>query len=1154
MAKQVTGQSTKAIDEWALAVSKVTREIQKMNAEGKSAAEIQKKLGKEMKNLKEQANRLTVASKNYYKQTTDIDKANANLKKRLDKLNAGVVKLTQNENKLTSTTQVATKGFGKFAAGVKSAIGTLSRFATAGALIGAAVKAFQFVIVDSVKAFVAFDDAVKNLSAVAGVAGRDLVKLQEAALDTAGATRFTALEVVKLQTELSKLGFSATQVAQATAPIAFTAQALGSTMEETALQVGKLINQFGLLAVDAQFVGDVLVTTINNSALSLGSFATAMQYIGPIASDFGLDLQQTAGAMAVLADNGFTASRIGTGLRAIFTKLGVTTVDLESKLQELAEANISVADAAELVGVRNASQLITLLGNIDAIDTANGKYYELGRALQAAATQTTSVSGQLDILKSEINRTQISIGRFIANTELLAQAIGLVSTSARDTIESFKALNRMSSDELRDDLTLLSEGASAAEVALQRLATQAGMTAEEYVKQMNSQARATNTFQRALLQQLPVFGQVLAFLNDLRGAQGESASAVRGLTDSYQQQIDAIELQLIAENERLKVNSQYETTLNDLIIQEAEGVDVTEQAAAMADEVKDKRLAAMKQMQSYAKELENNKDLTDEERKSLEKSRLQYEAQGKALLQYERRFANFIKTYADAGDNEREQVDRRRAENFRKLIDTFEDAEAKEKRAFEIRKLANETNEDYLATNDAIATSIFQLQSLNASAIFQLEEEKAARQALIEQEEKNLDSQGNLTKQAQANINTYLTEIGTLDNLIMKYEDKNVALEANAGTLRTYASNFEKAQKALLEASSDEDGVIINQEEYVEASNKLIGQYISQLEVAAENNPDLKRAIDALLNRVSTELGEPGREIPWGEILKEGIEEATEAVAKSLDSFNDEAFGNLKRRLEAEKEALRARYETEDFLAKAQYENGLINEAQFRRRQQQLRKNQIAEENAIDKKIFDAQKKRDKNSAKVDYLEALASIIPNLIITDKEADPVTIAIKSAITAAIATASFGAEMAAINSRKFFPKKFEQGGMVQGPSHQNGGVPFTVQGQGGYEMEGGEFIVNKRAASLHRDLLEKINSSIKPVSAPAPMKFAQGGNVSSSVTNINQQSQESVNYLKAIAEATTTNAINSSKPVRAFVTSTDLRRDESARRIKDNNTTI
>jgi hypothetical protein len=37
--------------------------------------------------------------------------------------------------------------------------------------------------------------------------------------------------------------------------------------------------------------------------------------------------------------------------------------------------------------------------------------------------------------------------------------------------------------------------------------------------------------------------------------------------------------------------------------------------------------------------------------------------------------------------------------------------------------------------------------------------------------------------------------------------------------------------------------------------------------------------------------------------------------------------------------------------------------------------------------------------------------------------------------------------------------QEGDVVRGPSHRNGGVPFRVRGQGGYEMEGGEIILSK-----------------------------------------------------------------------------------------------
>jgi len=162
-------------------------------------------------------------------------------------------------------------------------------------------------------------------------------------------------------------------------------------------------------------------------------------------------------------------------------------------------------------------------------------------------------------------------------------------------------------------------------------------------------------------------------------------------------------------------------------------------------------------------------------------------------------------------------------------------------------------------------------------------------------------------------------------------------------------------------------------------------------------------------------------------------------------------------------------------------------------------------------------------------------------------EPITTALKAKISAALAVASFGAEIAAINSKQFVPKRFAKGGIVNGPSHSEGGVPFSVQGQGGYEMEGGEFVVNKRATAMHKGLLEKINDSYKTRPMSGKHMFANGGLVTA-------QANESVDYLKAIAEATVSTAIQTSKPMRAFVSSKDLRSNDTERRLRDRNDRI
>ena len=69
------------------------------------------------------------------------------------------------------------------------------------------------------------------------------------------------------------------------------------------------------------------------------------------------------------------------------------------------------------------------------------------------------------------------------------------------------------------------------------------------------------------------------------------------------------------------------------------------------------------------------------------------------------------------------------------------------------------------------------------------------------------------------------------------------------------------------------------------------------------------------------------------------------------------------------------------------------------------------------------------------------------------------------------------------------KYAEGGPVSGKSHAEGGVPFSVAGVGGYEMEGGEYVVNKKATARFFPILELINNSTRH-GRHNPFYFAQG----------------------------------------------------------------
>jgi len=85
--------------------------------------------------------------------------------------------------------------------------------------------------------------------------------------------------------------------------------------------------------------------------------------------------------------------------------------------------------------------------------------------------------------------------------------------------------------------------------------------------------------------------------------------------------------------------------------------------------------------------------------------------------------------------------------------------------------------------------------------------------------------------------------------------------------------------------------------------------------------------------------------------------------------------------------------------------------------------------------------------------------------------------------------------------------ETGGLLSGPPHSAGGIPFSVSKRLGFEAEGGEYVVNKKSTAMYLPLLQAINN-MQPISAPAVINktYQYGGIVQESkvdFTSINSR---------------------------------------------------
>ena len=91
------------------------------------------------------------------------------------------------------------------------------------------------------------------------------------------------------------------------------------------------------------------------------------------------------------------------------------------------------------------------------------------------------------------------------------------------------------------------------------------------------------------------------------------------------------------------------------------------------------------------------------------------------------------------------------------------------------------------------------------------------------------------------------------------------------------------------------------------------------------------------------------------------------------------------------------------------------------------------------------------------------------------------------------------------------KYEAGGLIVGKSHASGGVPFTVAGRGGFEAEGGEYIINKRATAMYFPVLEAINKSAG-YGSYNPVYMAAGGVIKQVPTEMKIDYKEMMNAIR------------------------------------------
>lgn len=266
----------------------------------------------------------------------------------------------------------------------------------------------------AVKASADFEKSLSEFKAVTGSTTEQLDQIREKALQLGADTAFSAKEAADAMVELGKQGLSTAQILEGAADATVALAAAGGIeLPEAASIAAAALNQFKLQASDLPHVADLLAGAANASATGVSELGQAMSFVGPVAQAMGLSIEDSVGALALFANNGIDASRGGTALRAILSRLVPASKQAAGVMQELGiitkdgsnsffDAKGNVKSMSEVIGILNdKTKSLTAEQKINALQTIFGT-----EALAAANVMAGTTAKSFDELQDSIAKTK----------------------------------------------------------------------------------------------------------------------------------------------------------------------------------------------------------------------------------------------------------------------------------------------------------------------------------------------------------------------------------------------------------------------------------------------------------------------------------------------------------------------------------------------------------------------------------------------------------------------------------------------------------------------------------------------------------------------------------------------------------------------------
>lgn len=298
--------------------------------------------------------------------------------------------------------------------GAKGGVISFNQFAEAAERVG---DVLQY----GIAVFSEYDDNVKELNAITGIAGQDLERLGDSARQNGidfnvGASQgIEAYKLLASNIDIATIGGVAGLEKLGKETIILS-KAARITLPEAAQTAAASLNQYGESADQAGRYVNVLAAGAKYGAAEIPDLAMSLKEAGAVAHQAGIEIEGTVAPLEILSQNAVKGSEAGTALRNIMLRLqtvlgrDISKEGLPAILKSLQPQLKNTTFLTKAFGMENINAAQVLIANADAVAEMEAKITGTNVAYEQAAINMSAFSETAKGTKARIDDLLISMG------------------------------------------------------------------------------------------------------------------------------------------------------------------------------------------------------------------------------------------------------------------------------------------------------------------------------------------------------------------------------------------------------------------------------------------------------------------------------------------------------------------------------------------------------------------------------------------------------------------------------------------------------------------------------------------------------------------------------------------------------------------------